>query len=68
MKLAIKLSLFLFTLVIFGGRSFALSDYQIKKICSKERGKSACIKNLKEKRSNLQKGNFIQIPVIPYKK
>ena len=50
MKLAIKLSLFLFTLVIFGGRSFALSDYQIKKICSKERGKSACIKNLKEKR------------------
>ena len=26
------------------------------------------IKNLQEKRSNLQKGNLIEIPVLPYKR
>jgi hypothetical protein len=51
-----------------GEKSFSLSDYQIKKICQNERRKSTCIKNLKEKKSNLQKGNFIEIPVVPYKK
>ena len=68
MKLTINLSFFLFALLIFGDKSLALTDYQIKRICSNKRSKSACIKNLKEKRSSLQKGNYIQIPVIPYKK
>ncbi len=49
-------------------KSFSLTDYQIKKICKKPRREITCIKNLKEKRSNLQKGNFIEIPVLPYKK
>ena len=68
MKLTFTLSLFLFVLVIFGDKSFSLSNYQIKQICKKEKKKSTCIKNFQEKKSNLQKGNFIEIPVIPYKK
>ena len=68
MKSAMTLSLFLFSLVIFGEKSFSLTDYKIKKFCEKEIRVSLCIKNLKEKRSNMQKGNLIEIPVIPYEK
>ena len=68
MKLSLKLSLFLFALVIFGNKSFALTNHQIKKICKDEKSRSICEKKLKEKRSNLLKGNLIEIPVIPYRK
>ena len=68
MKLALNLSLIIFVLLIFGDKSFSLTDYQIKKICKNEKRKSTCIKILKEKRSKLQKGNLIEIPVIPYKR
>ena len=68
MKLALILSSFLFALFTFVDESFSITDFQIKKICEKEKKKSICIKNLQEKRSNLQKGNKIEIPVIPYKK
>ena len=68
MKLALRLSLFLIALFMLGEKSFSMSDYKINKICSKEKRKSICIKILKEKRNNLQKGNLIEIPVIPYKK
>ena len=47
---------------------FSLTDYQIKKICKKEKRVSLCIKNLQEKRSDLQKGKLIEIPVTPYKR
>ena len=67
MKLVLKFSLFLFALFVFGDKSFSLSDYQIKKICKKEKKELTCIKNLQEKRSNLKKGNLIEIPVIPFK-
>ena len=67
MKLVLNLSLFLLALVILGDKSFALTDYQIKKICKKEKRESACIKNLQEIRSNLQKGDPIEIPIKPYK-
>ena len=67
MKLALNLSLFLFVLFTFDDKSFSITDYQIKKICKKEKRESICIKNLREKRYNLQKGNLIEIPVIPYK-
>ena len=63
----LKFLLFLFALVIMGDKSFSLTDYKIKKICRNEKRESACIKNLKEKRTNLNKGKFIEIPVIPYK-
>ena len=61
-------SLFLFTLLLIGEKSFSITDFQIKKICKKEKRELTCIKNLQEKRSNLQKGNYIEIPVIPYKR
>tara|TARA_B100000941_G_C28081037_1_gene338803 strand:- start:211 stop:417 length:207 start_codon:yes stop_codon:yes gene_type:complete len=68
MKLGLNLTLFLIALVIFGEKSLSLNDYQIKKICKKEKRSSICIKDLQEKKSNLEKGNFIEIPVIPYKR
>ena len=68
MKLKSSLTLFLFLFFMLGEESFSLSDFKIKKICKKEIRELSCIKNLKEKRSNLNKGNLIEIPVIPYKK
>ena len=50
-----------------GEKSFSITDFQIKKICKKEKRQLTCKKNLQEKRYNLQKGNHIEIPVIPYK-
>ena len=68
MKFAFNLSLFLLILLTSSVKSFSLTDYQIKKICKKEKRESFCIRNLQEKRSNLQNGHFIEIPVIPYKR
>ena len=67
MKLALNISLFLFVLLTLEFKSYAQTDYQIKKICKKEERISTCIKNLREKRYKLQKGYIIEIPVIPYK-
>ncbi len=64
MKLALNLFLFLFAFMIFGEKSLSLTDFQIKRICKKEKRELACIKILKEKRLNLQKGKSIEIPVI----
>tara|TARA_Y100000994_G_C15274553_1_gene268551 strand:- start:188 stop:394 length:207 start_codon:yes stop_codon:yes gene_type:complete len=68
MKLSLKLSLLIFALFIIGDKSLSLTDYKIKKICKKEKRESICVKNLQKKRSNLQKGDLIEIPVIPYKR
>jgi len=68
MKLALGLYSIIFVLFVFGDKSLSLTDYQIKKICKIEKRKSTCIKILEEKRSNLQKGNLIEIPVLPYKR
>ena len=68
MKLALNLFLFLFAFMIFGEKSLSLTDFQIKRICKKEKRELACIKILKEKRFNLQKGKSIEIPIIYYKR
>ena len=68
MKLAFNLSLYLLTLIIWGDKSLALTNYEIKKICKEVKRESSCKKNLQEKESNLKKGNLIEIPVIPYKR
>ena len=68
MKLKLNLCLAIFVLFIFGVKSYSLTDYQIKKFCKNEKRKSTCIKILEEKRSNLQKGNLIEIPVLPFKR
>ena len=67
MKLTLNLSLFLFALIAVSNKSLSLTDYQIKQICKEERRFANCKKNLEKKRSNLQKGNLIEIPVIPHK-
>ncbi len=66
MKLALKLFLLLLFLTP-NDKLYSMTDYQIKKICRKEKRVSVCIKNMQKKRSNLQKGILIEIPVIPYK-
>ena len=67
MKLRLNLSLFLLVFFSFSNESLSLTDYQIKRYCTKEKKVSSCIKDLKEKRSDLQKGKLIEIPVTPYK-
>ena len=68
MKLALNLSLFLIAFLLFDMKLLSLTDNQIKKICQKELRQLTCKKNYLEKRSNLQKGKKIEIPVKPYKK
>jgi len=68
MKLRLNLSLFLLVFFSFSNESLSLTDYQIKRFCAKEKRVSLCIKNLKEKRSDLQKGKLIEIFVTPYKR
>jgi len=59
-----------FLLVFFSlsNESLSLSKYQIKRYCTKEKKVSLCMRKLQEKRSDLQKGKLIEIPVTPYKR
>ena len=68
MKLVLKFSIFLLAFFSFSNESLSLTDFQIKRFCKKEKRVSICIKNLKEKRSDLQEGKLIEIPVKPYKR
>ncbi len=68
MKLVLNFFIFLLAFFSFSSKSLSLSDYQIKRFCLKEKRVSLCIKNLKEKRSDLQKGKLIEIPITPYKR
>ena len=67
MKLVLNFYMFLLVFFSFSNELFSLTDLQIKRFCKKEKRLSLCIKKLKEKRSNLQEGKFIEIPVTPYK-
>ena len=67
MKYVLNLFLFLFIFFTFVEKSFSLTNYEITRICKKEKRASTCIKNLREKRDNLEKGNLIKIPVLPHK-
>ncbi len=68
MKLILNTSLLILILLVYENKTFALTDYQIRKICQKERKRLNCIKNLKNQRFNLLQGNRIEIPVIPFKR
>ena len=68
MKFIFNLSFVLFAFFSVSDKSFSLTDYQIKKYCKEEKRVLSCIKNLQEKRFNLQKGNLIEIPIVPYKR
>jgi len=67
MKLTLNLSMFLLVFFSFSNESFSLTDYQIKRYCTRKKRVFSCIKNLQERRSDLHKGKFIEIPVAPYK-
>ena len=68
MKLALNFFMFLLAFFSFSNKSLSLTDYQIKRFCAKEKRVSLCTKILQEKRSDLQKGKLIEIPVTPYKR
>ena len=68
MKLRLNFFLFLLAFFLFSNKSLSLTDYQIKRYCTKQKRISSCIKDLKDKRSKLQKGKHIEIPVVPYKR
>ena len=68
MKYVLNFSMIFLAFFSFSNKSISLTDYQIKRFCAKEKRVSLCIKNLKEKRSDLQKGKLIEIPVTPYKR
>ena len=68
MKLRLNLFLFLLAFFLFGNKSLSLTDYQIKRYCTKQKRISSCMNDLKEKRSKLQKGEHIEIPVAPFKR
>ena len=68
MKLVLNFFGFLLAFFSFSNKSLSLTDYQIKRFCTKQKRISSCIKDLQEKRSNLQKGKLIEIPVAPYKR
>ena len=67
MKLVLNFSMILLAFFSFSDESFSLTDFQIERFCKKEKRVSLCIKKLQEKRSDLQEGKRIEIPVIPYK-
>ena len=68
MKLVLNFFMFLLAFFSFSNKSLSLTDYQIKRFCAKEKRVFLCIKNIQEKRSDLQKGKLIEIPVTPYKR
>ena len=68
MKLLLNFYLFLLAFFSYSNETFSLTDYQIKRFCAKQKRVYSCIKNLQEKRSDLQKGKFIEIPIKPYKR
>ena len=67
MKLVLNFYMVLLAFFSYSNESFALTDFQIKRFCKKQKRISLCIKKLKEKRSDLQEGKLIEIPVKPYK-
>ncbi len=68
MKLVLNFYMFLLVLFSFSNETLSLTDYQIKRYCTKHKKMSSCIKDLQEKRSKLQEGKHIEIPVVPYKR
>ena len=52
----------------YGLNALSITNNEIYKICQKEVNKILCVKRLKINRYKLEKGNPIEIPVIPYKK
>ena len=56
------------TFLFYCVNAFSITNREINKICQKEIKRISCVKRLKINRYKLEKGNPIEIPVIPYKK
>ena len=56
------------TFLLYSLNAFSITNNEIYKIYQKEANKISCVKRLKINRYMLEKGNPIEIPVIPYKK
>ena len=66
-KSMLKIFTYIFFLT-FTLNAFSISNNEINKICQKEINKFLCVKRLKINRFKLNRGNPIEIPVIPFKK
>ena len=62
-----KIYIYLFFLT-FSLNAFSITNSEFNKICQKEVNKFLCIRRLKINRYKLEKGNPIEIPVVPYEK
>ena len=68
MKFFLNTFLLLLALNIFEKNAYSLSEYKIREMCQNKRKRSICLKNLRQKKIDLENGNTIEIPVIPYRK
>ena len=68
MKVVLNLSFFLLAFFSVSNESFSLTNRQIERFCREEKRVSSCIKHLQEKRSDLQEGKLIEIPVKTHKR
>ncbi len=68
MKFLLNIFFLILTFLIYERETHALTDYQIREICQNIKRKSSCIKDLRDRRYNLRKGNRVDIPVIPFRK
>ena len=68
MKILLKTLPLLSLILISMGKGFSITNFEINKICGKERLKKDCIKRLKINRDLIEKGKPIEIPVIEYKR
>ena len=67
MKYFLNVFLFLLAFPVLENNVLAMTDFQIREFCQRQKNKSTCIKNLQFKRFNLLQGNRIEIPVIPFR-
>ena len=68
MKLFLKIFSVIYFFQIFGFHTLAISNYEIIRICRKQRNEKECKKKLKLNRDLLNKGKPIEIPVYNYKR
>ena len=68
MRLIHRAMLILISTVLFSNDGLSLTNNEIIKLCKISRREQDCIRKLKIKRYNLNRGRPIEIPVIPYKK
>tara|TARA_Y100001970_G_scaffold260325_1_gene342290 strand:+ start:19488 stop:19694 length:207 start_codon:yes stop_codon:yes gene_type:complete len=68
MKISYKIKFIIIISLFFINSGFALTNNEIKEICRKERKSQDCIRKLKIRRYNLERGKPIEIPVIPFRK